>query len=292
MKVRLFLISVLLLCSISPYCIAEEENTVLIKATGPEIHVTKDAKSRYDFVVPEQDLVTPESVDRGEVIIAKAGNITNPPQYLVAATYRWKVLADGKLKENIQEWPDGSSILFGSGSKSGVRFTIALGISYLYVVKGNNDTVIAIGQRSKLLTKEVKVGGMPEPGPRPPGPGPSPDIPDGRFGLASAAYKLANTIRSPASKTKGAQALASSFRGIASSVAAGTLSDPKDLLGQTKASNQSALRNAGVSSNDWEDFFTELQKILYSLSRSKKLSGVRDFADAWQEIASGLEQVR
>lgn len=273
----------------------EKETTVPIRASGPEVK-GKDVEIRYDYQVPDQRINAPESVDPGEVIIVSVSQIQNPPQYLYAATYRWKVLENGKVKTNVKEWPDGTSVLFGAGvirPGEGSRvFTIILSVAYLYVAK-DKENITGIGQRSVLLTTTITVNGNPNPGPAPgPGPSPGPVIPDGKYGLAKIVYQLAMDTVPPGPRAKGAPALSNSFNGIAASVAAGTLTDPRSLLTQTKTANQTALANAGVSSNDWDNFFVGLQKTIFPLHSSGKLNTVQDFAEAWREIAAGLEKVR
>jgi hypothetical protein len=276
----------------------DKETTVPITASGPELK-GKDVVIRYDYQVPDQRINAPESVDPGEVIIVSVTQIQNPPQFLYAATYRWKVLENGKIKTNIKEWPDGTSVLFGAGViRPGERsrvFTIILSIAYLYVAKEKED-ITGIGQRSVLLTTTITVNGSPSPGPGPPSPGPNPGptpvIPDGKYGLARIVYQLAMDTVPPGPRAKGAPVLYNSFNGIAASVAAGTLTDPRSLLTQTKTANQTALANAGVSAGDWDNFFVALQRVIFPLHSSGKLNTVQDFAEAWREIAAGLEKVR
>jgi hypothetical protein len=299
MKLRYILLFVLVGIGYNEPCpikAQDKETTVPIKASGPEVH-SKDIPIRYDYQVPDQNIVAPESVDPGEVIIVSVSQIQNPPPYLYAATYRWKVLENGKVKTNVKEWPDGTSILFGAGvirqGESGRTFSIVLSACYLYVAK-EKDNITGIGQRSNLLTTTITVNGSsPNPGPGPtPGPSPGPSLPDGKFGLAKTAYQIAMDSVPSGARAKGAPVLANSFNGIASSVAAGTLNNPRDLLTQTKTANQTALSNAGVSAADWDNFFTVLQRQIYPLHAGGKLNSVQDFADAWREISAGLEKVR
>jgi hypothetical protein len=253
--------------------------------------------TNLDFIIPDQKIIVPDNVEAGDVVTAKVGPISKVPQYLVAATYRWKVLQGHKEKKNVQEWPDGSSIIFGAGNKEGVQYTILLSASYLYLVKekspdGKTEKVTTVAQRAQVLIAHVLVGKAPEPDPDPnPNPPVPPSFPDGKYGLAKKSYDAA-MASVPSGARKAGVPLANSFKGIASSIKAGVLKDASSILKQTQTSNQSALSSVQVSNKDWDTFFNQLQKELYPLYTSNKLVTPDHYADAWNEVAAGLEKVK
>jgi hypothetical protein len=275
--------------------IANQEHTIPVT---PVIKL-KGAADNYNFVLPNQKIDASATVEPGEVVVVKASTIEVMPEYLVGVSYRWAVFVHGKVNKNVNTMPDNSGAFFGAGVKPGKKFTVVLSASYLYVVKDAKDVskVLAIGQRSALLTTEIVVTGEPEPEPTPnPNPPPTPTpvvLPDGKYKLAKSAYDLvmANVVNS-ANRAKAAKALASSFQGQAAAVSAGTVKTSKDLLAQTQASNRTALTNAGVPTAEWETFFARLQPVIYDLYNRNQMATLTDFATAWNEIAVGLNAVR
>jgi hypothetical protein len=47
-----------------------------------------------------------------------------------------------------------------------------------------------------------------------------------------------------------------------------------------------------VSVSDWETFFSGLQTELLGLYKDAKMRSASDFQTAWQEIATGLKEVK
>ena len=262
---------------------------------GPTAHLVRDGN--FNYVVPTQSIVASENLELGELVVVRVSPIATVPQYFAGATYHWQVFENGKVKTNVQEWPDGTSLFFGAGMKQGSQFTIILSASYLYITSDKDGKVLGVGQRSALFVKVLTVGAVPtpDPGPNPPTPippAPSPVLPSGKFGLAKTAYDLAVSNMPSASRGKASPALANAFNGIAASVAAGTLKDIPTFLSQSKTANQTAIANAGLNAVDFAPFFTALQNVTYDLYNTNKLSTVQDFATAWQEVATGLTQVK
>jgi hypothetical protein len=257
---------------------------------------TTNTTTSADFTVPQQTLITDANIDTGELIIVKVsppGNVA----YLAGISYRWKVFVDGVEKRNLGEWPDGTQVQFGSGTRGGAKINVILSASYLYVVKtgdGTNERIVTIGQRSQIISTIITVNGS-APGPNPPPPGPNPPTPGpGKFGLATKVQQAVTaTVQAGQNRAVAAQALANSFRGMSSAISAGTITDVRTLLTQTKQSNNTALDNAHVNRTEWDGFFTQLQQqILYPLYNANTISTLTDFKDAWQEIADGLAGVR
>lgn len=143
-----------------------------------------------------------------------------------------------------------------------------------------------VGEAEGVPVRIIARGSEPPAPPVPPTP-----IPDGKFGLAPKMYGYAMSV-TEASRVKGAAALVKSFDGMRAAIAAGTLTNPEEILKKTTESNVSALANAGVPREHWESAFKSLQEAVYQLYSDKKLSVASDYAEAWGEIASGLRAVK
>lgn len=246
-----------------------------------------------DYVVPDQQIVgatTPVPI--GDVVELSISPIKTPPANLTASSYEWTVIdSDGKEAsfhrcENL--------IYFGTGTKpKKVRAFVAA--TYLYLSK-KGDQITDVGVRTMLLTAEVMIGDpQPQPDPNPP---PAP-LPDGRFGLAKKCRDMA-MAKVPAgdSRTKGADALAKSMRGVVSAIDSKAFESQNEVLKQTITANVNAIAVAGVPRDDWIPFFTELKSELVKQS-VKNVDGkaqwawsVEDFKDGLNEIATGLEAVK
>ncbi len=248
------------------------------------------------FVVPEQRIEGAENpIAPGELIILRVSNIGNKPQYLTDVTYKWKILEDGKEKKNVIVWPDGSSIVFGAGAAQ--KITAMLVVLYQYEVKDKDGKLLEAASRmSELLIVNVELanpGPGPGPGPNPPvPPGPGPDFPDGKFKLAAVSYRLAMMHVPVTNRLKGAQAIATSTNAIASAIAAGTLTDPADILKKLKEANNAGLNRVGVSPSEWDNFGNAMQGELLKLYKDKKLNVASDYGTAFREIAEGLSSVK
>ncbi len=253
-----------------------------------------------DFVVPTQKIVGAETVvPPGEVIILSISEIDKKPPWLMATSYKWKIL-DRHAKDKRTLEHDGS-VVFGSGMEPTTTLAMCA-VTHLYVVKDEANKIVEVGTRTVFLFAAVSTGPAPGPGPGPgpgpnppPNPPPSPDpvFPQGKYGLSKSIYDLAKKTVSPsATRQSAAKALADSFRGIASSIAAGTLQNPTDILKQTTASNQSALKRVGVSRDEWDACFRGLQDAIFSLWDGQSVNTADDFRTAWLEISSGLEAIK
>jgi tRNA A37 N6-isopentenylltransferase MiaA len=145
------------------------------------------------------------------------------------------------------------------------------------------------------LYREVNIGSAkPEPVIPVPNPVVPVVIPEGRFGLGQKVYvAVIQTVPANENRKAAAQELAKSYRGISSAIAAGTLSDPSDILTKTTESNRSKLETAKIDKAVWAAFFGRLQDEVYELYGDKaKLVNKTDFKDAWAEIAAGLEAIQ
>ena len=157
-------------------------------------------------------------------------------------------------------------------------------VQAMAVFRVDNDP-LGLGFDIAEPSKVVEVVDADEPPPPLP---PDDRLPDGKYKLAASA---AEWVRSdvPSANRADSKSLASSFRSIASAIAAGGLSKPVDILRETKASNN---RAAGPNATAWVAWFRKLEARLMELDSSGELRQPADYQTAWQEIATGLESVR
>lgn len=146
-----------------------------------------------------------------------------------------------------------------------------------------------------ILVIEVRSATAPDgplPPPGPPGPPPpNPDPLPGRFGLAASVRKWAAELQiaSREDLRAGASALAGSFRSVAARIAAGALPETANLLAETRRSNNQALGDRQAA---WKPWGARLAERLDALHREGRLRTPADYAEAWLEVAAGLEAVR
>lgn len=116
---------------------------------------------------------------------------------------------------------------------------------------------------------------------------PVPPTPDPLTGLAKLAHDWAATLPD-AAKMK-APALAASFEGIASQMAAGTLKFADEIIKSTAEANRAAL---GDKRENWVVWAQKLQAHLNAESAAGRLKTVDEHRTAWLEIAKGLRAVK
>lgn len=211
----------------------------------------------------------------GDLIVLDASQSTG------AAGYAW-VLADSD--KTFLEVEDGRKAVFATGAAG--RYTFVL-VAASAAVDGKPQVAIA---RHRVTV------GDPPPDPIPPDPLPPPNpippdpLPSGKFGLATLARDAAAAVRlASADKQRSAAALAGSFETIASTIAAGALRTPAEIVAATREQNISAL---ALQRTAWEPWADALRRRLNELSDNGQLKSAEDYAVAWREIAAGLKAVR
>jgi hypothetical protein len=241
-----------------------------------------------DFTAPDQKITGAEKpIALGEMVELTVPPVKDRPKFYASSAYDWKVidLSTGKEKKSS---PRDSSICFGSGIQN-KKMVALCAATHVYIVK-EGDKVVEVGTKTVLLTVEVTIGDDTVPPPPPDKPDDQ-SFPDGKYKLSKTTYGMSNSV--PATKrAAGAKVLATSFRGIASSISAGALKDPQDILKKTTASNLAALTNAGLSRADWEPFFKLMMEAVYGFYEAGSLATPADFSTAWLEIAVGLEGMK
>lgn len=254
---------------------------------------------KVNFVAPEQVIIGAEkNIPLGKLVRLRVSPLVKSPEYLSSSAYQWKVFEYDDKTGDLMELDDvvemNGCVVFGAGIVAKKLKAMCI-CTYLFMVKDDKQQVREVATRTVVLTATITIGNpIPPPGPGPgPTPVPPPDLPDGQFKLARAAYQSATkAVVNPASRTKGAVALAKSYRGIASAISAGTIMDIKTALTKTKSANNQALSDAGIPLSEWNDFGTAMQDAVYLLYDANQIRNAADLAVAWLEVANGLERVR
>lgn len=239
-----------------------------------------------DRVIPEQKIVGAEKpVPLGEIVFLSLSKVDSPPAGYVKYHVAWKVM-DGGKERAFRVMPDGS-IFFGTGVTKRIVIVYAC-VSYLYEERKDNQLVGA-DVRSALIVSQVQIGDGTIP-PLPDPSNPDPVFPDGKFKLASTAYKTAKDKVAPEDRAAALE-LAKSFRKKAQDIKDGKHAKIEDILTETTKSNRDALDKTGVARAKWDAYFSALQEDIYKLYTDKKLVTPAEFVTAWNEIADGLEKV-
>jgi hypothetical protein len=217
----------------------------------------------------------------GEIVKLTVVPYRDKPVDLTSWSCTWRIF-DGN-NEKVLEGSNTETVMFGSGI---AKKTLKVYCAVSQVFKDGSSKVF-------LLIKDLNIGDAPGPGPGPgPTPTPDPTFPDGRFQLSKFIYDASKTVNSP-EREREARALSNAINGVASAISAGTIKTPDDALIKCKEANRTALQAISPDSiTRWEPTFTALQDRLYQLYTERKINTVSDFADAFREIAVGLNGVR
>lgn len=249
-------------------------------------------QTRTDFDAPKQTILGAEKpIALGRLVRLRVSPLEKTPAHLLSSAYTWKIFDGASELDDVMDL--NGSVFFGAGIENR-RLTAHCIATHLFAVRGSDNRITEIATRTVWMTVVVVIGQGPQPPPGPgPGPEPEPTFPDGQYQLAQKAYTWANSkVSDPLARTKGAEALARSFRGLASAIAAGADKELVKALEKAKAANNRALQEAGIRIVDWDGFGNDLMDYTYRLYTDKKLNTVQDLGVAWNEIAAGLEKVK
>ena len=219
---------------------------------------------------PVAVIVGPERGNPGDLIVLDA------TQSRDAVGFAW-VLADGD--KTFLEVDNGRKVVFATGTSG--RYTFVL-------VAANAQ---ADGKPQVAVARHVLTVGEPSPNPTPNPPGPQPDpLPPGKYGLASFTRDAATGVSLAAvERVRTAAALANSFDSIASTIAAGAIKTPSDVIAATQANNITAL---GSARDAWRPWAETLRVKLNALSDAGQLASLEEYVTAWREISTGLRAVK
>ncbi len=170
-----------------------------------------------------------------------------------ANSFSWKIVPETK---NFLVIDGGKRAVF-SGGASG---------DFLVIVSGAKDNTVDV------KTHKITVQGSDQP--------PSPND------ISSKVPGWADGVTSP-NKRDEAMKLAQSFLSVSSTIAAGVVTSPADIVEATKRSNRDALGEAGVKL--WAPFLEALNLELKSQSEAGLLTDAEAHAKAWRSVGSGLK---
>lgn len=224
-----------------------------------------------------------QAIPIGELVQLSV-SLDSKPKDFHSVSYTWTVLP----KKSVIVWPDGTRIIFGTGTQT-QNFTVILTASFVYTVK-EGEKITEVAQRSTTSTATVQIQG----GSTPPGPGPGPVDPinpdGGLTGLSKQAFDWVGLVSRTGTYTDDkvkadAKKLATSFNNIAAAIAAGTYPDVQAILKASKESNDAAIENR----NEWLPWFTKMSEHLQQAYSNGTTRTPQQFASAWREITKGLE---
>ncbi|QDU60018.1 hypothetical protein Pan216_08550 [Planctomycetes bacterium Pan216] len=197
----------------------------------------------------------PERASAGELVVLDATTSTADGLAWIVAEPEARVLAVD----------DGRRCVFASPHAGSYTFVLA-------AAKGGR---VATATHRLTLTNA---------GPEPPEPSPE------RFGLASDARRWAGDVAlEPSLRQRTASSLAHSFRATHAAIVAGALTEPATILAETKQRNLEAL---GPHADAWSPWGERLAERLGQLHQEGRLTGPDDYAEAWREIAIGLDRIQ
>lgn len=132
------------------------------------------------------------------------------------------------------------------------------------------------GDAQPVVSKVTLGGSAPAP---PPGPTPAP-----LSAIAEAARVAATSA--PAAQR---EAVAASFDGIASQIAAGTLKEAASIIEATRKANQEAV---GEAKEAWLPFFEAIRTLLNNEASAGRLATPEAHQAAWEQIAIGVRAAK
>jgi hypothetical protein len=223
------------------------------------------------------DETGPAAVIDGPTTVAPGDLVILSGERSRASDFAWRLC---NTEKSFLAVDGGRRCVFASGSPGKFTFVLA----------------VAAGDRVALAQHTVEITAPepppnPNPGPPVPAPGPpEPDLPPGKFNLARLArdWALTTVLLDPAQRKETARSLAASFASMSAAIAAGTVSDPAEILARTLAANQAAL---GSQRDAWKGWGAKLAQALEAFHAQGTLRSAESYATAWREIAQGLEGV-
>jgi hypothetical protein len=231
---------------------------------------------------PTAPKVSIEGADKpigiGDIVVLSV-KLDSQPKDLSTVSYSWTILP----AKNIETWPDGTKVLFGTGVKP-QKITVILNAAFVFTAKQGDKTDVSLKTTTTVIEVTIDDSVTPTPGPTP-GPGPKPVIPS----LTTAAKEWVTLVKKTPKYTDSevkidAEKLAESFSSIAAAIAAGTLKDQNAILKATKESNDSAISNR----EEWLPWFKKLSDHLSAANKDGTIKSTSQYATAWREISTGL----
>lgn len=237
-----------------------------------------------------------KAVPVGDQVMVTVSSDGAPPKNLQSVATVWDVeeyrAVNGEVIVSVRKFQShDNSISFGTGTRT-TKLNVTCTLTYLFVEK-EGDSVKSASAKTYRVKRQVAIENPVQPAPPTPPPAPTPIFPAGKFGLAKQSFEIAQKVVPENVRKAGAKALASSFQSMSAKIAAGAVKEPEEILKQTFAANNAAIKDAGLDINSWDVYWDDLQTILYDLYKNKKTLKVpADYKAAWDEIATGLDAIK
>jgi len=265
------------------------------------------------YVLPTVDIVSQEEVDPGEMIVVSANlDRTKFPEGLVQVKFQWTVVQDGKPKDNVIVWPDGSKLFFAAGMKP-ATYNVFLDVDCLFgtqqTVEGKSALVNPEIDSPEISVKTIKVGGgakpepdvpnpppptPPNPDPPTPKPDPEPTFDPGKYGISKMLYDYMKTYEglTGEEKYKVSQALKVTYETVSSQIAAlSQMRDVNTILQTAKTLANDNLASSGVPTSKIETLKSTMSGYLYTLYQNGTCRTAEDFKAAADEAAKGFAAI-
>lgn len=212
----------------------------------------------------------PRSAKPGDIVVLSAESSTGQ-------VFEWTADADCQIREF-----DGGRRIVLAPKKTGEHHTRLKVLSAAggVLTSASTEHVLVVGDGPS----PPNPGPGPGPGPGPTPPAPQPDLPPGRFGLALFTKTEAERLVQSGARASEARRIAEDYRTIAAQIAAGTLGGAVEI-------NQATLIRQEAAGPSWQAFWPVLAGRVGPALRGGQ-APVSDIAEAWREIATGLEAVR
>lgn len=225
------------------------------------------------FIMPAPK-VPPVAVIEGRTQVDLGNPVTLDATKSIADAFVWILDHD----VDFMEFDGGRKVYFITGTPGRYKFTL---VAISAPEKSGGSAQVA---KTTFTVTYGKPGPGPDPGPGP-GPNPPPTPDPGKYQLAAFVQVITSSVTA-ANKVQTAQGLARNFDSVASSIAAGAITDPDQIVKQTYNLNAPLMTDQA-----WKPWVAQLRDKLNGLSDSSQMVTAADYATAWREIAAGLRLV-
>ncbi len=205
--------------------------------------------------------------------------------------WQWKVVDDAVSDVNFK-LASPTNAFFGASAGTTKYYIICSGsVYYNYLVWGYEVPLGVSVKAVEINNPSPPVPPGPNPVPPSPNPIPTPSIPVGKFNIAQPAYDLAVAINSPL-RGQLFQKIQTNYVGVASSISAGALTTLPDVMNTIATNNTNTVKGLGFPIDQWSTWSLGMKTKMYAIYTAKQLNTLKDYADLFNEIATGLSYVK
>jgi len=260
---------------------ATEKPIVVFQAPKDKIADKTAEKSNEKFDIPNITITgSEEAIPVGEIVQLDV-TLSEKPSNLYSVSYAWTVLP----KKPVIIWPDGTRIIFGTGTENQIM-TVILTVSFVYVVK-DGDKITNVAQRSTTNTVSVQIKGGSQTT--------IPDNPNDLSDLTQQSFEWVKLVSRTDTYTNedvkiDARKLANSFIEMTNIIDNKDYSkmSPEDIAADIVQSTTNNNNKSLDNRNQWLPWFNKMSEYLQTAYENKSISTPQQFSTAWKEIARGL----